>query len=311
MNYKYRFTIFTATYNRGNLLSQLYDCILKQDYLGAFEWVIVSDGSTDNTSEIVNEFIKENKVPIKFVDKPNGGKHTAWRVATPLFEGRYVLTADDDDPILPTALSVFDKAWRELEKSSFYSVFWEVKARSVYEDGRLVGEPLPTPYYDSDYITLHYYENKRSEMHGCRKVEVLRNEAKVPDLFLFELKASNFPEGIRWAKAARKYKTRFIPEVTRVYVVGHDSLCVTKKGDKLSEKKLYNILVASLYHLNELRDILLSSDKKLYFRYCYYLLMSSIKLGVFKDTFVSITNIVDKLILIICYPIVYIKCLFK
>lgn len=64
-------------------------------------------------------------------------------------------------------------------------------------------------------------------MDGCRKVEVLRNEVSVPDNFMFEDKCSNFPEGVRWTRAARKYKTRFVPNIVRTYTIGHDSLCVT------------------------------------------------------------------------------------
>lgn len=311
MKYKYRFTIFTATYNRGNLLPMLYDCIIKQDFKGSFEWIIVSDGSTDNTSEVVNGFILEGKIPIKFVDKPNGGKHTAWRAATPLFEGQYVLTADDDDPILPNALSTFDNAWKDLEKSSCYDQFWEVRTRSMYEDGKLFGSPLPSPYLDSDYITIQYIQKKRAEMHGCRKVEVLQNEAAVPAVFPFEAQASNFPEGIRWANAARKYKTRFLPNITRIFTVGHESLTNKKNKGKLPQRRLYNSLVGALCNLEYLRDILLKYDKRKYLRDIYVILMASIKLHVFCQSFNHITHYLDKVVIILFYPFILFKLIME
>ena len=258
MESKFRFSIFTATYNRGHLLNSLYDCIKQQDYdHSLYEWVVVSDGSTDDTPILIQSFIKEGLVNIKFINKKNGGKHTAWREATKVFEGRYIVTADDDDPIPTNMLSIYDKYWKDLEKDSQYDLFWEVKSRCQYEDGTLVGLPLPKPYFDSDYIEIHYKLKKGAEMDGCRKVEVLRNEARVPDKFLFEEECSNYPEGLRWIKAARKYKTRFVPDITRTYVVGHDSLCVTPKGMKRSSKKNYNSLISALYGLNETRDILI------------------------------------------------------
>lgn len=55
--------------------------------------------------EVVNNIIDKSKIPIKFIDKPNGGKHTAWCVATKVFEGRYVVTCDDD-PIIDNMLEV-------------------------------------------------------------------------------------------------------------------------------------------------------------------------------------------------------------
>lgn len=73
---EYRFSVFTATYNRGNMLKNVYDDLLNQTYQD-FEWVIVNDGSSDNTDKVVREFIEEKKLPILYIKKENGGKHSA------------------------------------------------------------------------------------------------------------------------------------------------------------------------------------------------------------------------------------------
>ena len=65
MKYKYRFSIFTATYNRGHLLRQRYEELLTLDFKD-FEWVVVSDGSTDNTSDEMKSFVAENKIQLVF-----------------------------------------------------------------------------------------------------------------------------------------------------------------------------------------------------------------------------------------------------
>lgn len=74
---KYRFSIFTATYNRASMLELLAEMINNQTFNGEYEWVIVNDGSTDNTVEVVNKIKRHADVPIKFINKQNGGKHTA------------------------------------------------------------------------------------------------------------------------------------------------------------------------------------------------------------------------------------------
>ena len=56
-------TVLTPSYNRGSLLANLYQSLLRQDY-NNFEWIIVDDGSKDNTSSIVNEFIQDRKISI-------------------------------------------------------------------------------------------------------------------------------------------------------------------------------------------------------------------------------------------------------
>ena len=296
--YLYRFSIFTATYNRGNLLKGLYECIKSQDYKGSYEWVIVSDGSTDDTDKVVQQFIDERLVDINYIKIPHGGKHMAWRAAADQFNGRYIITADDDDPIPTDMLSIYDRYWTELESSPEYDSFWEIKSRAQNEDGRLVGVPLPLPYYDSDYIQVTFIQRRGAEMDGCRKVEVLRKEASVPEKFWYEDKCTNFPEGVRWARAAKKYKTRFVPEITRVYIVGHESLC-TAIGKKRSSQRNYNSLVSSLYAINEWGDILIKHDIKEYLKTTFHLTYSTIRL---RETVLSkITHLRDKLAYIIFY----------
>lgn len=296
--YKYRFSIFTATYNRGGLLNQLYKCLVAQDYSGTFEWVLVSDGSTDNTDKIVEAYIKEKKLSINYIKIPHGGKHKAWKAATDVFQGRYVVTADDDDPLPTNMLSVYDKYWVELEQSSEYDNFWEVKSRVQYEDGRLVGELLPLPYFDSDYIEINYKLRKGAEMDGCRKVEVLRKEAAVPKSFWYEDKCTNFPEGVRWTKAARKYKTRFVPDITRIYIIGHESLCTSVSKSRSSQRN-YNSLVSSLYSINESGDLLLRYRFKTYIKLSLQLAYSSIRLK--ENVFNKLIHFRDRIMHILFY----------
>ncbi len=307
--YKYRFSIFTATYNRGNLLRRRYEELLALDFKN-FEWIIVSDGSTDNTVQEVNSFIEEKRLSIKFVDKENGGKHTAWKVATPLFEGRYVLTIDDDDIIPPDTLSLFDKYWRELECSPVYDSFWEVRSRCSRADGSLIGEKLPAPYFDSDYNAICYVYKNYCEMDGCRKVEILRNEAAVPDKFLFHDKVSNFPESIRWSRAARVYKTRFVPDITRIYLTTEGSLCASNKGGGRNMRKTYNTIVGAYYTLKEQRDLMYRYDIKKYLMTIAVIVYNSFNIK--RSTFFLMDKVNDKLLYLLFYlPMLFIWTIRK
>ena len=84
-------TIFTPTYNRAHLLPRLYESLCKQSVLDTdlspFEWLIVDDGSVDNTEEVVQGFIAEQTIPIRYFKKPNGGKHTAINLGAKEAEG--------------------------------------------------------------------------------------------------------------------------------------------------------------------------------------------------------------------------------
>ena len=294
--YKYRFSIFTATYNRCNLLYGRYKELLNQDFKD-FEWVIVSDGSVDDTAKVIESFIKENKIPIQFINKENGGKHTAWKVATDVFQGRYIICADDDYEILPSMLSVFNKYWSDLEKDSQYEEFWEIRARCSRENSSLIGGVLPIPFFDSDYNEINYVYKNHCEMVGCRKVEVLRNEAAVPDNFIFQDKVSNYQEGLRWSQAARKYKTRFVPDIVRIYLTTENSL--TNPSKNRSARHVYNTLVSSYFALKEQRDLMYKYDKKKYFFNIAILIYNSFYVK--EKIYCKLEKHIDKIVYIMLY----------
>lgn len=258
--YKHRFSVFTATYNRSKGLKELHEDLCRQTFKD-FEWVVVNDGSTDDTDEVMQEIIAKSPLDIVYVPmSKNGGKHKAWREGLKAFSGRYVVTADDDDPVLPEALSIHNRHWQILEKQPNYNEFWEVRTRSIDPQGNLVGDPLPEPWFDSDFIEVCLKLKVSGEMNGSRKVEILRSEANIPT-FLFEDKCNNYPEGLRWIKASRKYKTRFVPDITRVYEPNPLGLINHKK----SERALYSQLVDASYNLLNNRDLFLKYNLKLYF----------------------------------------------
>ena len=93
-------SILTPTYNRGYLLLRLYKSILKQSYRN-FEWLIVDDGSTDDTRKVVEQKIlndvERNGVTIRYIYKDNGGKHTAVNRGVHFANGELVFIADSDD----------------------------------------------------------------------------------------------------------------------------------------------------------------------------------------------------------------------
>lgn len=107
-------TIFTPTYNRGSLLARLYKSLVEQK-CHDFEWLIVDDGSTDNTSAIVEQFIKEEKITIRYICKENGGKHTAHNVAAGNAFGDLFLCLDSDDILAPDAVEIIRSSYNKLQ----------------------------------------------------------------------------------------------------------------------------------------------------------------------------------------------------
>lgn len=88
--------IYTPTYNRKNELKKLYISLCDQNYKDFF-WLIIDDGSTDGTQQLVHQWILEKKINIKYKFKENGGKHTAINTALDIVDNYWNLCVDSDD----------------------------------------------------------------------------------------------------------------------------------------------------------------------------------------------------------------------
>lgn len=97
-------TIFTPAYNRADRLHRVYESLLAQSNRD-FEWLIIDDGSTDSTEQVVREFMKQKAIDIRYVKKGNGGKHTAHNLAIKLARGEYFFCVDSDDWLAENAVA--------------------------------------------------------------------------------------------------------------------------------------------------------------------------------------------------------------
>lgn len=112
-----KLTIFTPTYNRAYILAELFKSLQKQNSKN-FEWLIVDDGSTDNTSDLVNNWIKNSPFKIKYIFQENQGKHIAINTALANASSDYFMTVDSDDRLLEDAIkTILEK--HDLIKNKF------------------------------------------------------------------------------------------------------------------------------------------------------------------------------------------------
>lgn len=132
-------TIFTPAYNRGYILPNLYQSLLQQSD-SHFEWVIVDDGSSDNTEELVNSWIKEGKINITYFKQPNQGKHIAINTGLTLAKGELFFIVDSDDDLTPDAVYNVRGFWMANQPKSDIS---GIISYRQFRDGRLVGTRLP------------------------------------------------------------------------------------------------------------------------------------------------------------------------
>jgi glycosyltransferase involved in cell wall biosynthesis len=169
--YKYLFTVFTPTYNRAYTLKRVYDSLQAQTFRD-FEWLIVDDGSTDNTAELVQEWQSEAGFPIRYVKKSNGGKHTAINLGVPLAEGELFLIFDSDDACFPDALEKLAHYWNTIDLSE-RDDFAAVTGWCVDINGNPLCTPFPSDIFDATALDIRRYGAK-GEYWGFTRTSVMK-----------------------------------------------------------------------------------------------------------------------------------------
>jgi glycosyltransferase involved in cell wall biosynthesis len=101
-------TIFTPAYNRAHTLPRLYDSLLVQTQ-GGFEWLVVDDGSTDGTGELVRGWADGSPFPIRYIWQQNSGKHVAHNLGACEARGRLFMCVDSDDWLEPDAAATISR----------------------------------------------------------------------------------------------------------------------------------------------------------------------------------------------------------
>lgn len=107
-------TVFTPTYNRAHTLPRTYASLKAQD-CDCFEWLIVDDGSSDGTDQLVASWIAENPpFPIRYIYKKNGGMHSAYNTAYANIDTELNVCIDSDDCLAPGAAGKIARAWSQM-----------------------------------------------------------------------------------------------------------------------------------------------------------------------------------------------------
>lgn len=205
-SYNYIFTVFTPTYNRAYTLDRVYNSLLKQSFKN-FEWLIVDDGSTDSTSQMIEEWKKTAGFEIRYFYQKNQGKHVASNLAVDQANGEFFLTIDSDDAFTENALALLYEGYISIPEESRNN-FSAVTGLCQNQEGILIGDKFPKDKIDSNSVEMDYVYNISGDKKGFQKTSIMK-------AFRFPVvEGTNFVvEGLVWNQIARIYQTRYINKV--------------------------------------------------------------------------------------------------
>lgn len=190
-------SIFTPTYNRAHLLKRLYNSLLSQK-LQNFEWIIVDDGSVDNTAEVVNAFIVENKIPVTYYKKENGGKHRAINKGVQLAKGELFFIVDSDDYLTDNATALINDYYFLIKNREDLA---GVSFRRGESNTKYIGTQKTFVDFEATALEFRYKCKMKGDMAEVFKTKILK-QYPFP-----EIMGEKFcTEGLIWSRIALKYK---------------------------------------------------------------------------------------------------------
>jgi len=166
-NNKPTLTVFTTTYNRAYTLPKGYEA-LKRQTCKDFKWVVVDDGSTDNTRDLVQGWINEGIVPIEYYYKENGGMHSGHSEAYRHIDTELNVCIDSDDYMTDNAVELIISNWRKYGDNEKYA---GMIGLDIYKDGSVVGTKFP-----EGITAVKSFDLQRKYGVVCDKKYVFRTE---------------------------------------------------------------------------------------------------------------------------------------
>ena len=130
-------TVFTPAYNRAHTLHRCYESLCRQK-CKQFKWLIIDDGSSDNTRELVEGWLKkDNGFEIIYHYKENGGMHTAHNVAYRMIDTPLNVCIDSDDYLADDAAEKIITFWKEHGSDKYAGIL----GLDADFDGNIIGNP--------------------------------------------------------------------------------------------------------------------------------------------------------------------------
>ncbi len=233
-----RITVFTPAYNRGNLIHNLYESLLRQTCKN-FKWLIIDDGSTDGTCDVIQPWIDEAKIEICYVYKENGGLHTGYNKAIELMDTELSVCIDSDDWMPDNAIERILSVWDRVKRDDIAGLI----GLDFASDGSIIGDHLPNGQV-IDPIDLLASKTNRGDKKYVVRTDLYKKVAPMP-VYKGE---KNFNPHYMILKLSAEYQ----------FVAMDAPLCIVDYQPDGMSANIYNQYLNSPKSFAELRRLIMS-----------------------------------------------------
>lgn len=199
-------TIFTPTYNRAYTLHKCYESLWRQTSKD-FVWLIVDDGSTDETKQLVEKWIAENKIPIRYHYQKNQGMHGAHNTAYELIETELNVCIDSDDYLTNTAVEKIVTFWNKYKRDGIAGI----AALDGYTEHDVLGDVFSENLKTSTYWDLYHTHHLKGDKKLIYRTDLIKQNPYP----IFEGE-KYVGLGYKYAKLDEKYELLLLNEIVCV-----------------------------------------------------------------------------------------------
>ena len=210
--------VITTTYNRAYCIHQVYASLKKQN-CNDFLWLVVDDGSTDNTKAVIDGFSKEGLVEIHYIFQENGGMHAARNTAYESIRTEINVIIDSDDWMADGAVERIVKFWNENKSADVAGIV----ALDAKQDGEIVGSRLPATLQKTTITELF----GRHKATGDKKLIYRSDLSQKYPYPVFEGEKF-FPASYKFRLLDLDYKMLMLDEVVCIVDYNEDSMTFDK-----------------------------------------------------------------------------------
>lgn len=222
-----KISIITATYNREKLLSRLYESLCEQTCKD-FEWIIIDDGSVDNTEKLIKSYIYEELLDITYIKKSNGGKHTAMNKGTEIAKYEFSFFVDSDDYLPENSIETICDKIALIETYPNYANICGICGDKQDIQKNAIKSGLKNEFL-GNYLDFRYELKIKGDKAEVFKTDILR-KFKFP-----EFEGEKFcPEALIWNRIALYYDMLFIKET--IYFCEYQDEGLTSKIYEIRKK---------------------------------------------------------------------------
>lgn len=168
--------MFTPTYNRAHTLERTYQSMIKQDYKD-FVWLIIDDGSTDNTKEMVDKWMSvDNGFSIRYIYKKNGGMHTAHNVAYENIDTELNVCVDSDDCLSVYAVRRIMETWEKVKDKGYAGL---IALDADMNTGKVIGTGFPEGMKETSLVD-YYSKGGKGDKKLIYRTDVVKKYPPYP-----------------------------------------------------------------------------------------------------------------------------------